>query len=146
MHHYYCLPFNYFYLCTLSSIFIAFGAQKKAKPRVFGRSHPFTYNPQKTLFLVENTNDGPWHFLKAFFTSLIRRFGQDLLPEALTFSDTSASLLGRFFLSLCRIQSCFARNLLSGPFIFCYNLLVITKSLSATVGKSRRNSKARPHM
>lgn len=38
---------------------MTFGGQKKAKPRVFGQSHHFIYNPQKTLFLVENTNDGP---------------------------------------------------------------------------------------
>lgn len=127
----------------LSSIFITFEVQNRAKQRVFGQHHHLIYNLLKTLFWVENTNDSPWHFLKIFFTSLIRNFSQDPLLEPLVFSDTSASLLDWFFLCLCWIHSCFARKLLSGPFIFCYNPLVITKSLSATMGKSWRNSEAR---
>jgi hypothetical protein len=47
---------------------------------------------------------------------------------------------------LCWIHSWFARKLLSRPFTFCYNPLAITKSFSATIGKSRRNSVPMCHM
>lgn len=146
MHHYPYFLFSYFYLCTIKFHFHYFWSVKKDIPRVFGQCNHLIYNSQKTLFLVENTNDSPRHSLKTVFTSLIRSFRQNLLLEPLTFSDTSASLPRRFFLSLCWIHSWFARKLLSGPFTFCYNPLVITKALSATIAKPRRNSIVIPHM
>lgn len=141
MHHWHSLLFNYFYLCTIKLHFHYFCSIKKkgwgTDLGYLGNTNSLILKAQKTSFLVGNKNDNPWHwhYWKTVFISLIRSFRQAALLEPLAFPDTSASWPGDFP-GLHWIHSWFAGKLLLGLFRFCCNPWVITKSLSATIGKS----------